>query len=199
MTNTRKKSVSNIHVRRSAPQMTISEADRQLFRAQVADATPLSSKDSLPLKQPTAPMARRFAWPTPVAVSPTEIDSSAVATMAIDTPVAAETFLKYHWTRLSRHQRRLLQQGALLIDAQVDLHQCTVVQAYEQLLQFIQCCQSEARQWGLVIHGKGLHSQAGYPVLKNYVNQWLRQINVIKAFCSAHPRHGGNGAVYVFL
>ena len=36
-------------------------------------------------------------------------------------------------------------------------------------------------------------------VLKGCTNQWLQELNVVQAFHSAQPRHGGTGAVYVLL
>jgi DNA-nicking Smr family endonuclease len=36
-------------------------------------------------------------------------------------------------------------------------------------------------------------------VLKQKVNDWLRQKNEVLAFCSARPNDGGSGAVYVLL
>jgi DNA-nicking Smr family endonuclease len=38
-----------------------------------------------------------------------------------------------------------------------------------------------------------------YPILKNEVNEWLRQIELVLAFCSARPEDGGRGAVYALL
>lgn len=37
------------------------------------------------------------------------------------------------------------------------------------------------------------------PVLKGKVNVWLRQKGEVMAFCTAIPRDGGTGAVYVLL
>ncbi|MEE9156926.1 MAG: Smr/MutS family protein, partial [Gammaproteobacteria bacterium] len=37
------------------------------------------------------------------------------------------------------------------------------------------------------------------PVLKNKLNNWLRQRDEVLAFCSTRPVDGGTGAVYVLL
>ena len=50
-----------------------------------------------------------------------------------------------------------------------------------------------------IVHGKGLRSRQGQPVLKVKVNHWLRQREEVLAFCSARPVDGGTGAVYVLL
>jgi DNA-nicking Smr family endonuclease len=49
------------------------------------------------------------------------------------------------------------------------------------------------------VHGKGNGSWQKQPVLKNKLNQWLRQRDEVLAFCSARPCDGGTGAIYVLL
>jgi len=50
-----------------------------------------------------------------------------------------------------------------------------------------------------IIHGKGLSNQTQPPLLKNQVNRWLRCHPAVLAFCSAQPKDGGTGALYVLL
>ena len=50
-----------------------------------------------------------------------------------------------------------------------------------------------------IVHGKGLHSVDGKAVLKSAVNDWLRKIDDVLAFCSAKNSDGGVGALYVLL
>jgi len=50
-----------------------------------------------------------------------------------------------------------------------------------------------------IIHGKGYRSENSHPVLKNNLNQWLRQHRDVQAFCSASAKDGGAGAVLVLL
>jgi DNA-nicking Smr family endonuclease len=50
-----------------------------------------------------------------------------------------------------------------------------------------------------IVHGKGLHSESGVPVLKNLVDRVLRQRADVLAFHSAPPAQGGHGAVLVLL
>jgi DNA-nicking Smr family endonuclease len=179
--------------------INVTEADRQLFRSMVASARPLNQCDRVTLKpaadidtsgKSSAAGQRHTAVP--------EIDLSLSASMA--TPlVTTDGALSYQCQCLTRQQRRAVQQGVLPVHASLDLHHSTVAQAREQVIEFIQQCQRCQYAWGLIIHGKGLHSDGRYPVLKNQVDQWLRQLTMVKAFCSAHQRHGGLGAVYVFF
>ena len=50
-----------------------------------------------------------------------------------------------------------------------------------------------------IVHGMGLHSESGVPVLKNLVDRMLRQRADVLAFHSAPQAQGGNGAVLVLL
>ena len=94
-----------------------------------------------------------------------------------------------------------LRMGRYDIDARLDLHRMTVKQAREEVKQFI----DEAGKLGLrpllILHGKGQRKveQDNTAVLKGYVNHWLQQLEMVQAFHSAQPVHGGTGAVYVLL
>lgn len=94
-----------------------------------------------------------------------------------------------------------LRMGRYEIDARLDLHRMTVKQAREEVKQFI----DEAGKLGLrtllILHGKGQRKveKENTAVLKGYVNHWLQQLEMVQAFHSAQPVHGGTGAVYVLL
>lgn len=99
-------------------------------------------------------------------------------------------------------QLRLLKRlrlGHLPWEAGLDLHGCTVEAARDELSRFIRdACRQELR-CVLVVHGKA-YTQPGQPArIKSCVNDWLRQLDAVLAFCSAQPRDGGTGAVYVLL
>jgi len=53
----------------------------------------------------------------------------------------------------------------------------------------------------LVIHGKGAGKaeQERSSILKGCVDRWLRELEIVQAFHSAQPQHGGTGAAYVLL
>jgi len=94
-----------------------------------------------------------------------------------------------------------LRMGRYDIDARLDLHRMTVKQAREEVKQFI----DEAGKLGLrtllILHGKGQRKveKENTAILKGYVNHWLQQLEMVQAFHSAQPVHGGTGAVYVLL
>lgn len=92
-----------------------------------------------------------------------------------------------------------LRNGNFSVEAQIDLHGMTAPMAKSALAAFLGECRNKNRKCVRVIHGKGLGSREGKPVLKNKVNHWLRQWRDVQAFCSARPIDGGTGAIYVLL
>jgi DNA-nicking Smr family endonuclease len=54
----------------------------------------------------------------------------------------------------------------------------------------------------LLIPGRGRNSPEGFSVLREKVQHWLTRDpfkRVVLAFCTAQPRDGGAGAIYVML
>ena len=90
-----------------------------------------------------------------------------------------------------------LRQGKNPIEAHLDLHGMTVAEARQALLYFIAECEDLGYRYTLVVHGKGYSSPNNKPVIKAYVNSWLRDSASVLAFCSALPSDGGTGAVYL--
>jgi DNA-nicking Smr family endonuclease len=94
---------------------------------------------------------------------------------------------------------RKLRRGQYAIEADLDLHGATVIQARDAVDSFLKSACDHGKRFVRIIHGKGNSSEGKLPVLKGKVNSWLRQRNEVLAFCSAHPNDGGTGAVYVLL
>jgi DNA-nicking Smr family endonuclease len=94
---------------------------------------------------------------------------------------------------------RKLQRGRFAVEAEIDLHGLRRHAAHEALRQFLNDCVLRELRCVRVIHGKGLRSGPGGPVLKLVVHQWLRTIENVAAFAGARPADGGSGAVYVLL
>jgi len=94
---------------------------------------------------------------------------------------------------------RKFRRGQYAIEAELDLHGCTVEQARPRVADFITEAQAAQRRCVRIIHGKGLSSEGKQPVLKGKVNAWLRQMDAVLGFCSARRNDGGTGAVYILL
>jgi DNA-nicking Smr family endonuclease len=78
-------------------------------------------------------------------------------------------------------------------------HHVPAVRAEMLLRDFIKASLRAGLGCVRIVHGKGLHSDSGVPVLKNLVDRVLRQRADVLAFHSTPPAQGGNGAVLVLL
>ena len=94
---------------------------------------------------------------------------------------------------------RKLRRGHWRCDNQLDLHGHTSTEARLALVTFLRECQDAGVRCVRIVHGKGLQSRNGEPVLKAKVAHWLRQRDVVLAYCQAKPGDGGSGAVVVLL
>lgn len=94
---------------------------------------------------------------------------------------------------------RKLRRGHYSIGAELDLHGLTSLEAHREVSHFLQECRYQGIYCVRIIHGKGYGSKDKLPVLKNKLNNWLRQYDQVLAFSSARAFDGGTGAVYVLL
>lgn len=92
-----------------------------------------------------------------------------------------------------------LRKGHMAWEAGIDLHGMTIDTARDELSSFIRSCQKQGARVVIVVHGKSFSQSGQQPILKSYVNDWLRQLPQVLAFCSAQPKDGGSGALYVLL
>jgi DNA-nicking Smr family endonuclease len=98
--------------------------------------------------------------------------------------------------------RQRLRAGEFSVQAELDLHRLTREEAKPAVERFIQAARIAGHRCVLIVTGKGLNSEGGKAVLRDALGQWLtlgRTGKQVLAFCSAKPKHGGPGAVYVLL
>jgi DNA-nicking Smr family endonuclease len=94
---------------------------------------------------------------------------------------------------------RKLRRGHFSVGAELDLHGMTVPVAQLELTAFLKNARAHGVRCVRIIHGKGLRSPQGRPILKLSLDRWLRMRDEVIAFSSARPVDGGTGAVYVLL
>jgi DNA-nicking Smr family endonuclease len=95
--------------------------------------------------------------------------------------------------------QRRIRRGQSEIDARLDLHGHTQDTAHRELVSFILREHAAGSRCILVITGKG---RLGTGVLRARLFDWIADPdlrNMIAGYARAHPRHGGEGAVYLFL
>ena len=167
--------------------------DRDAFRRAVADVRPL------PPRRPVAPVAR----PRPRARFTRAERAEVLRESLLDPgdPAALESGEHASFRRAGVREDvlRRLKRGQYAVEAEIDLHGLGRHVAHVALRQFLNDCVLRGLRCVRVIHGKGLRSGPGGPVLKHVVNHWLRRFENVVAFASARPVDGGTGAVYVLL
>lgn len=92
-----------------------------------------------------------------------------------------------------------LRLGKYDIHTVLNLHGKSVAEARTAVFDFINDCQKANLRSVLIQHGKGLKSQPHQAIIKSYINKWLRQLDMVLAFHSALPQHGGTSSVYVLM
>jgi DNA-nicking Smr family endonuclease len=95
-----------------------------------------------------------------------------------------------------------LRRGEFSVQAHIDLHGMIQPDAKEALNQFILASVRKGHRAVLVVHGRGLRSPGGQPVLKHAAAQWLSHGTIggyVLAFATARAYDGGAGAMWVLL
>lgn len=111
-----------------------------------------------------------------------------------DNKFLPDSYLFDAHSSLGGNMLRKFKRGQCQPEATLDLHGCRIFEAEEAFDHFMQESLAENLRVLLIIHGKGAQA-----ILKNQVNDWLKEHSQVLAFCSAKPKDGGLGAVYVLL
>ncbi len=114
----------------------------------------------------------------------------------------SEAFIEGQVHGFDANVMRKLRAGDFSVQASLDLHGLTRDPAKLAFEAFIQKARIAGHRCVLVVTGRGLHSQDQLPVLKEGVQQWLtrgRAAKQVLGFCTARPKDGGAGAIYVLL
>ena len=180
-----------------------SAGEEALFRAEMADVAPLPSKAaSRRLKDAPSPRA----WPAPQ--MPDE-DIEALRSLADLVSGRAEFDLTHTAEFVEGQTRGLppslmeqLRAGRIPFQDHLDLHGLTLIQAEAAVTRFILDSVAKGRRSVLLIHGRGLRSPDGVPVIKHHLENLLLHgpaRKYILAFTTSRPVDGGLGASYVLL
>jgi DNA-nicking Smr family endonuclease len=100
---------------------------------------------------------------------------------------------------LDGNTRKKLEKGEIAPTAKLDLHGLTEAAAHGTLITFLTAAHRRGDRLVLIVTGKG---EAGRGVLKQMVPRWLDEAPMKKLIADqrwSHKRHGGEGALYVYL
>lgn len=166
---------------------------RDLFLAAVGDVRPVKHDRADVGKSKPAPK------PAQTIADEEQVMIDALSDEWLDSEVAPEECIEFASSGIPHKTMKRLRRGEIRREAELDLHGLTVEGARRSLNLLLQEARSHDWRCLRIIHGKGLRSPGDRPTLKTRLNSWLRQREDVLAFCSASPRDGGTGAVYVLL
>jgi DNA-nicking Smr family endonuclease len=95
-----------------------------------------------------------------------------------------------------------LRAGQYSPESHIDLHGQNAEQARESLTTFIRHAYNKGQRSLVVVTGRGKNSPGGLGVLRRNMQDWLTRDplkRAVLAFCTAQPKDGGAGAIYVLL
>lgn len=163
------------------------------LREALAGVRPLTS-DTVPLRPPAPP---------PIPQQARRDEQAVLREMVLLDPGAGELEtgdeLVFRRDGVQIALLRKLRRGQFAVQAHLDLHGLTSVEAKPRLAGFLQQCVTGGLRCVRIVHGKGNSSPGKVPVLKPRVAHWLAQRNEVLAYASARPVDGGTGAIYVLL
>ena len=169
------------------------EEERALFETALKDAVPIKPPKPRLRVKPGAAKAKVKAAP----------DQTAPAAMNAPKP-----------TGLDGRTGERLRKGALEPEARIDLHGLTEAAAHRALITFIRGAAARGCRLVLVVTGKGLKPVDPHEpfdlelvarrrgVLRAMTPRWLAEPGLagfVAELRTAHRRHGGEGALYVYL
>ncbi len=164
--------------------------DAAMFRQETSDVIPIKTTNRVSFKPPP----RQVASHNEIFSDPVVKDIFSAAPIYEDCP----DILNFSRSGIQHSVLKHLRQGKMPVEQGLDLHGLTIQQARQELIKFLNDCTYAELRHVVIVHGKGYRSK-GNPVIKPMINRWLRVAPNVLAFCSALPKDGGNGAVYVLL
>ncbi len=171
------------------------DSEFSLFRDAVADVQRAPSSDKAMLQKPR---------PKPIPSQLLRDDREVLKEALSDPSPGADEFETSETSvfvrpGLPKNVVRRLRSGHWSVRMELDLHGHNTDEARTELVEFIHRARERGERCVRIIHGKGLRSQTGEPVLKQKVRHWLTQKDEILAFVEAASAGGGSGAVIALL
>jgi DNA-nicking Smr family endonuclease len=190
----------------------LSDEDRELWERVKGSAVPLRRAQAIPAPAPKPPpkasMPGAPAAPSRPSIPAFRVGQAADHRRSDDLlPGLAESLARLP-LRMDAGAFGKLKRGKLRPEARIDLHGMTLAQAHPALTSFVLDAHARGKRLVLVITGKGRPNDHDAPMpvragrLRHDVPRWLSLpplSHAVLQVAPAHRRHGGEGALYVYL
>ena len=180
----------------------LSREERELWHRVASRAEPLVRPGPAAANSPGKKAAPKPpATPQKAPIQPFRIGAAA---KTLARPAVSPSEPDLHLSMDHKTWRRM-KGGKLTPEARLDLHGMTLEQAHGRLSAFIETSAVQGRRLVLVITGKGRPGSSASPipsrtgVLRRQVPHWLGAMPVVLQVSTANRKHGGDGALYVYL
>ncbi|MCJ8140820.1 Smr/MutS family protein [Falsirhodobacter halotolerans] len=183
---------------------TLRPEEEELWAAVARTAQAMHPVRRIPL--PTADPAP--VPPRPSLLAAFTVGAKATATRPHDLAPTVSERLATAPLAMDARQFTRMSRGRLAPESRIDLHGMTMAEAHPELVHFILDAHRRGHRLVLVITGKGKRRDDGGPIpvrtgiLRHQVPMWLRLPPlgpVVQQVAEAHAKHGGAGAMYVYL
>lgn len=177
--------------------MSHSLPDNSSFFEEMSDVKPLAQTDKVALtNKKTETLAQRLK--REALSAEIEKDDNGLTVERVE-PIDPYDFIEYKQDGVQQGVYKNLRLAKYQIDVTLNITHMKFDDARLNLYKTIKDCHERGIRTLLVQHGLGLNSKPFPAFLKSYVNQWLRQIDMVIAFHTAQKQHGGLASVYVLL
>jgi DNA-nicking Smr family endonuclease len=177
--------------------MSNSSVDDLSFFEEMNDVTPLAKNDKANVfNKPKETLAQKLK--REALIAEIERDDNGLSVDKVE-PVAPHDFIQYKQDGVQEGVYKNLRLGKYQIDTTLNITNMKFDEARLTLYKTIKECHERGIRTLLLQHGLGLNSKPFPAFMKSYVNEWLRQIDMVIAFHTAQKQHGGLASVYVLL
>ncbi|MDX1804992.1 MAG: DNA endonuclease SmrA [Alcanivorax sp.] len=165
--------------------------DDELFRREMADVVPQKPDDRIQDREKPRETLRQKLRRA-AAVDERRDDNPLTVPDQVD-PIGPHDIVGMKKNGVQEGVYRKLRLGKYDAQDVLDLHRVRLLEARQQVYQFLSRSYQHSLRTVVITHGKGQHSPRP-GLLKSYVMHWLQEFDLVLAFHSAPQNRGGGRA-----
>ena len=187
----------------------LSPEERELWQKVARTAHALHPDHPKKTESPAKPLLPEVRQPrAPLPLPDFRVGETARPPRRHDLAPTLEEMLSAQPVQMDKAAFRSMTRGRLQPEGRLDLHGMTLSEARQELVHFVMNAHAEGRRLILVITGKGKRKDDHGPIpsrvgaLRHEVPHWLNLPPLrplVLQIATAHLKHGGSGAYYVYL